>query len=243
MMSEPRISVVTVAYNAEATIRRTVESVLSQSYSNIDYLVVDGGSTDGTLDILESYRSRLRYFSEPDYGIYDAMNKGVARAVGSWIHLLNADDWYVDSNALARAVPHLDETRTTYFDMLRVFPDGRTLLQGRSVKRWMLYISAFLPHPALIVSRKQYEEIGIFDTTLRIAADHDLILRLTRRYPINHVPSLLTCMMQGGVSGRNLDLSASEFSQVVSRHGLPQPVLLMLAAIRQVWWGARKRFG
>lgn len=238
-MSAPRVSVVTVSYNASRTIQRTIDSVLAQSYPNIDYLVVDGGSTDGTREILESYGSRLRFVSEPDDGIYDAMNKGVALARGGWIHLLNADDWYADPDALGRAVPHLDESRTTYFDMLRVYNDGRTVLQSRLVKRWMLYVSAFLPHPGLIVARAQYDAIGPFDTTLRIAADHDFIMRLTRRFEIRHVPSLLTCMQQGGASATNLGRSMDEFALVTERNGLPAFAVRSLMVARRIWWKAR----
>ena len=240
-MSRPQLSVVTVSYNASKSIRRTIDSVLSQSWTNIDYVVVDGGSTDGTREILESYGPRLRFVSEPDRGIYDAMNKGIALARGDWIHILNADDWYADSSALARAVPHLDEGRATYFDMLRVYEDGHTVLQSRSVARWMLYVSAFLPHPGLIVSRAQYDAIGPFDTTLKIAADHDFIMRLTRRYPIRHVRSLLTCMAQGGASATNLRRSMDEFAVVTERNGLPAVAVHALTIARRIWWRARTR--
>lgn len=238
-MTTPDISVVTVCFNAAATIRRTIDSVLGQTGPSVEYLVVDGGSTDGTIEILQSYGTQLSYLSEPDAGIYDAMNKGVSRARGRWIHLLNADDWYAAPDALARAVPHLDPDRTTYFDLLRVYADGTTLLQSRDVKRWMLYVSAFLPHPSLIVSREQYENVGRFDPNLRIAADHDFILRLTKQYPPKHVPITLTHMAQEGLSARHLDVSMKEFATVVQRHGLPAPFVRLLTALRTVWWRAR----
>ena len=238
-MTAPLVSVVTVSFNASKTIRRTVDSVLAQSYPNIDYLVVDGGSTDGTREILQSYGSRLRLVSEPDYGIYDAMNKGVALAKGGWIHLLNADDWYADADALARAVPYLEDDCTNYFDILRIYQGDHTKLQSRSVRRWMLYISAFLPHPGLIVSRAQYDDVGRFDTGLKIAADHDFILRLTKRYPIRHVRSLLTCMGQGGISATDLHTSMSEFSVVIERNGLPQAAVNAIMVLRRLWWRVR----
>lgn len=240
-MNPPLVSVVTVSYNAAKTIRRTIDSVLSQSYPNFEHFVVDGGSTDGTREILESYGSRLRFVSERDKGIYDAMNKGVAAARGSWIHLLNADDWYADPDALSRAVPHLDPGRTTYFDILRVYADGREVLQSRTVRRWMLYVSAFLPHPGLIVSRAQYDAIGTFDAGLRIAADHDFILRLTRRYPIRHVQSLLACMDQGGASAIDLRRSMDEFALVTERNGAPPIAVRSLGVARRVWWRLRAR--
>lgn len=240
-MSSPLISVVTVSFNAAKTIRRTIESVLSQTYPTFEYLLVDGGSTDGTLDILESYGPRLTFTSEPDRGIYDAMNKGIARARGDWIHLLNADDWYVDHDALSRAVPHLDAARANYFDIIRANPDGSTVLQSRWIQRWMLYVSAFLPHPGLIVSRQQAAEIGPFDTSLRIAADHDFILRLVKRYKIKHVPIPLTYMDQSGVSAMNLRASSDEFALVIRRHGVPSALVGGLQLLRNVWWSVRAR--
>lgn len=235
-MSGIDFSVVTVSYNASKTIKRTINSVLSQTYSNIEYIVVDGGSTDGTLKILKSQGSKISFISENDQGIYDAMNKGVKLAQGKWIHILNADDWYPDPGVVERVVPHLDPARTNYFNILRVYSNGKTILQANSVQRWMLYLSAFLPHPGLIVSREQYDKIGLYDTNFKIASDHDFILRLTKDYPIKHFDRLLTCMDQGGVSSQNLELSAHEFLMVVERHGLPEVAVNMLARLRNYWW-------
>lgn len=238
-MTSPTVSVVTVSYNAAATIQRTIESVLAQTYSQVEYLVIDGGSQDGTRDVLESYGTRLNFVSERDRGIYDAMNKGVAKAKGEWIHLLNADDWYSDPDALARAVPRLDANRTNYCDIERVYAHGLRVRQSLDVRRWMLFISAFLPHPGLFVSRGQYNAIGLYDTGFRIAADHDFLLRLTRRYPIQHVPVLLTCMDQGGLSAMDLNGSMSEFELVMRKNGMSAGAAKLLTAMRKTWWCVR----
>lgn len=232
----PHISVVTVCLNAAMTIERTIDSVLAQTYPKLDYLILDGGSTDGTLDILGRYGNRITFVSEPDRGMYDAMNKGIQRARGSWIHLLNADDWYVSADAISRAVPHLDPARTTYFDLIRSYPDGSEILQSRTVSPWMLHVSAFLPHPSLIVSKEQYERVGLYDPTLKIASDHDLILRLVRRYPPKHVPIVLTKMDQGGISARALSTSLEEFTLVSMRHGMPAVAARGLQLLKSAWW-------
>ena len=112
----PLVSVITVCFNAGKTIRRTIHSVLEQTYPNIEYLVVDGGSSDATLDILREHEGRLSFTTEPDRGMYDAMNKGIRRARGKWIHIVNADDWYASPDALARTVPQLAPDRTNYCD-------------------------------------------------------------------------------------------------------------------------------
>lgn len=237
----PAVSVVTVTYNSEATLERTIESVLSQTFRPIDYVVVDGGSTDSTLDILKRYEGRLRHISEPDNGIYDAMNKGVRLARGSWIHILNSDDYYAAPDCLARAVSSLDESRTNYFDMYREYEDGSRILQTFTFRRWRLYVAAYLPHPSLIVSRAQYDAVGLYNADYRIAADHDMILRLLARFPAKREPFPLTVMTQGGASGQHLGLSLEEFRQVTCAHGLPPAAASAIRLAKNVWWGARSR--
>ena len=235
----PLISVVTVTYNGAATLERTIESVLGQTHQPVDYVIVDGGSTDGTLDIIRRYEDRLRYVSEPDNGIYDAMNKGIRMARGSWIHILNGDDYYASPESLERAVSGLDQGRTNYFDMYREYEDGSRVLQSFRFRHWRLFVSAYLPHPSLIVSRAQYEAVGFYNPEYRIAADHDMILRLLSRYPAKHEPFPLTVMTQGGVSGRHLRLSLEEFRQVTCAHGLPSAAASAIRLAKNVWWGAR----
>lgn len=235
----PTVSVVTVTYNSEATLERTIQSVLGQTLRPIDYVVIDGGSTDGTLDILKRYDGRLRYISEPDNGIYDAMNKGISLARGTWIHLLNSDDYYASADCLDRVILTLDPNRTNYFDMYREYQDGSRVLQTFNFRRWRLYVAAYLPHPSLVVSRAQYDTVGPYNTDYRIAADHDMILRLLARFPAKREPFPLTVMTQGGVSGQHLGLSLEEFRQVTCAHGLPPAAASAIRLAKNVWWGAR----
>ncbi|MQX36376.1 glycosyltransferase family 2 protein [Roseospira navarrensis] len=241
--ARPVLSVVTVTWNAAATLERTIESVLGQTVGPIDYVVVDGGSTDGTLDILRAHGDAIRWVSEPDRGIYDAMNKGIARARGDWIHLLNADDRYTDPTVLAQVLPRLDPNRTNYCDLIREHADGGQVLQRYRLGRWPLYFSAFLPHPSLIVSRAQYDRVGRYDPGYRVAADHDMILRLLRRHPAHHIPVPLTVMGQQGVSATDLETSLNEFSQVVRKAGVPAPLVAAMERLKRVWWGVRSGGG
>jgi glycosyltransferase involved in cell wall biosynthesis len=231
------ISIVTVCYNSAITILRTIDSVREQTYPNIEYLVIDGGSTDGTVDIIRANGDVVTdWVSEPDRGIYDAMNKGVCRARGEWIHILNSDDFYAGPDVLEKAVPMLDPGRTNYFAMWRQFEEGRRELQNWHYRRWPLFVSAFLPHPGLIVSRAQYGAAGLYDTRYRIAADHDMILRLTSRWPgLGHAMPL-TVMAQGGYSEENMLTALQEFKGVTMGHGLP---LLMASGfywLKRLWW-------
>lgn len=234
----PRLTVITVCYNSARTIRRTMESVASQKNVNIEHIVIDGGSTDATMPIVGEYsRTFSKIVSEPDEGIYDAMNKGVRMATGEWIHILNSDDYYAAPDVLGAAVSMLDPERTNYFKMWREFDDGRRELQDWDYSRWRLFVSAFLPHPALIVSRRQYEAVGLYETSYRIAADHDMILRLTDRWPGKKHDLPLTVMKQGGASALHLGTSLQEFRKVTESHGLPRPISACICGIRRLWWG------
>ena len=215
-----------------------MESVVSQKYANIEHIIVDGGSTDATMSIVEEYsRTVARIVSGPDEGIYDAMNKGIRMATGQWVHILNSDDYYAAPDVLAAAVPMLDPERANYFKMWREYDNGRRELQNWDYSRWRLFVSAFLPHPALIVSRRQYEVVGLYDTRYRIAADHDMILRLTGRWPGKKHDLALTVMRQGGASALQLETSLREFRAVTERHGLPRPFGACLQGLRRVRWG------
>jgi len=237
MMSRPLVSVVTVSFNSGKTIRRTIESVANQTYDRIEFIVVDGGSTDDTLSIIGEYADVVScVISEPDQGIYDAMNKGVRAANGEWIHLLNSDDYYAASNAIESAVRVLDPACTNYFWMWRESTDHHRVLQAWKYSRWRLFISAFLPHPSLIVSRAQYDAVGLYDVNFRIAADHDMILRLTARWPGVKHDLALTVMKQGGASSLGLETSLREFRSVTERHGLPRAVAAGIYQFKKRWW-------
>ncbi|ABD06253.1 Glycosyl transferase, family 2 [Rhodopseudomonas palustris HaA2] len=235
----PSLSIVTVTYNSAATLSDTLNSVRSQTFRDFEHIVVDGGSTDGTLDILNAAGSSVRWISEPDKGIYDAMNKGIGMARGRWIHLLNSDDYYASDDVLARIVPKLKEDAVNYCDLIRADANGGRVVQRFPFRKWPLYFSAYLPHPSLVVSAAQYGAVGTYDVGFRVAADHDMILRLVDRFPANHIPVEMTVMRQDGVSATNLDLSMREFGMVLQKHRLPEPLITAIMAIRRIWWRLR----
>jgi glycosyltransferase involved in cell wall biosynthesis len=234
----PPLSVITVCFNSARTIRKTLASVATQQLPGIEYIVIDGGSTDGTLEILAEHAAHITTLvSEPDQGVYDAMNKGLGLARGKWIHILNSDDYYATPDALVRALPLLDPERTNYFEMWREYPDGSRQMQSWDYRRWRLFVSAFLPHPGLIVSRAQYNAVGLYDTNYRIAADHDMILRLTQRWPGLKHTFPLTVMLQGGLSESNMNQSLHEFRAITESHGLPRLLAGVVLRLKRIWWG------
>lgn len=200
----PRISVVTVCLNSEATIERTINSVLAQAWKPFEYIVIDGKSVDGTVQIIENYlpifsenRIRFSYLSEEDNGIYDAMNKGIAFCHGDFIGILNSDDFY-DVNALlhvAEAATNIPEADIIY-GFLRQFRMENVLVIYRFNYDYILTdlksgIFSAAQHPACFVKRSVYETIGAYDTSFSIAADYDFLLRAKRNnlrfVPLDHI--------------------------------------------------------
>jgi len=237
----PAISVVTVVRNGADVLARCLESVAGQTCPGVEHIVVDGASTDGTVDLLRTWSDRIAlWVSEPDSGIYDAMNKGIGLARGEWIHILNADDRYASPRALEEALPRLDLRRTNAFPVWLDYPEGDARLHSPTGGWRRQLLSPALIHPGLIVHRSQYEALGRFDTTFSLAADHDLILRLAKRFPPLHHATPLVRMSLSGVSTRRLWQGAAEYARVASRHGLPAPLAWILAIGKYAWWRSPK---
>lgn len=204
-----KISIVTVSFNSAATIARTLQSVASQTWPDVEHIVVDGESTDGTMAVVAEHRAGLAHvLSEPDQGIYDAMNKGVALATGDVVAFLNADDFYKDADVLARVarVMQAEQLDALYGDV-EFFRPGQP---GTVVRR---YNSArftagrlgwgWMPaHPALFVRKALFERYGAFRTDYRIAGDFEFIARVFRHAELRHrhLPESLVCMQLGGAS-------------------------------------------
>ena len=203
----------TAIYNSQETVGQALESVLSQSYPAVESIVIDGASTDGTLAVLEAYRSRLGVFiSERDQGIYDALNKGIKHATGDVVGFLHADDVFENSEVLAKVAaafqdPSID---AVYGDLVYVQHDDIRQV----IRYWKSghYDAAALsrgwmpPHPTFYVRRSVYERLGGFDTRYRIAADYDTVLRFLAVGKIRaaYIPEVLVRMRAGGISNRSL---------------------------------------
>jgi len=208
-----KISIVTAVFNRAATVGQALASVRSQSWPEVEHVVIDGGSTDGTVPILQRHRDQLAVLvSEPDQGIYDALNKGLARATGDVIGLMHSDDFFADDRVLERvaaafADPLVD---AVYGDLDYVAKDDAS----RIVRRWRS--SAYLPsnlargwmppHPTLYLRRGVIERWGGFDTRYQIAADYDAILRYFGQGQIRaaYIPHVMVKMRVGGESNRSL---------------------------------------
>lgn len=202
MSEQILVSIVTPCLNSGKTIRKTVESVLKQTYSNIEYWVMDGGSTDDTLAILKEYEQdpRLHVISEPDAGIYDAMNKGIRHATGQIVGIINSDDWY-EPDAAAYMAEHYDPEKMTFqYGMLNEY-DG-----NKCYMTWISYHNNVdnktLPHPTCFVDRRIYEKYGTYDTGYPICADRELMMRCVRKEDVVFVPhqKVIANFLDGGMS-------------------------------------------
>lgn len=203
--SAPLVSIVTVVYNGAATLERTIQSVLAQDHPRVEYIIMDGGSTDGTIDILRRYEDRIDlWVSARDKGIYDAMNKGIAHCTGDWVGLLNADDWYAEG-AIARAMAAAGNDpriRIVHGDILVEYPNGTSKVKHAKRSGFLLkYWEMVLNHPSFFVRRSYYQDHP-FATSFRVGGDHHWTLRAWLEDPhmFRYVPEPLAHFSVGGAS-------------------------------------------
>ena len=221
-----RISVITTTYNSGRTIGDTLESVLRQTYSDVELIVVDGASRDDTMDVVRRYEprfgGRMHWTSEPDRGIYDAMNKGIARATGDVIGILNSDDFYTSDTVLERVAEAMagGDVDAVYGDIHYV-RDGDLhkcvrYYSSRPFRRGLMRLGFMPAHPSFYCRREVYERCGTFDTTYRVAADFENLLRLiyVNRIKTRYLPVDFVTMRTGGASTSGL----SSHRQIMRDH-------------------------
>ena len=207
-----KVSIITVVYNGQATIADAIRSVLSQDYPDIEYIVIDGASTDGTQKIVQSFSDRItKFISEPDRGIYDAMNKGIALATGEIIGILNADDFYADRTIISHVVEQFQHNSvdSIFGDLIYVRSDNlekvvRYYSSAKFHPRQFAY--GWMPaHPTFFVKRSAYEQYGLFKTDYKIAADYEILTRFLAKHQLSYryLPKVMVKMRTGGVSTTN----------------------------------------
>lgn len=208
-----KVSIITIAYNSESSIADTINSVLSQTYPDIEYIVVDGKSKDKTVEIVKSFGGKVhKFISEPDKGIYDALNKGVALATGDVVGFLHSDDIYGGVNIVEKVVELFKEGQTdsVYGDLQYVYKNDTS----RVFRHWKagdfslqkLKMGWMPPHPTFYVKKAVYEAHGTFNTSFKIAADYDNMLRFLGKHKIStaYLPVVMVKMRVGGASNRSL---------------------------------------
>jgi glycosyltransferase involved in cell wall biosynthesis len=210
-MQDLKISIITVAFNAQNTIKRCIDSVTRQKFNNIEYIIIDGGSTDNTNQVIINYKEKIDFYvSEPDNGIYDAMNKGIAMATGDIIGTLNADDYYADENVLNNVADAFanQNINIVYGDLDYVDANGKVMRKWRSgaYKGGMFNWGWMPPHPTFYCRKKLFEELGVYSLEYGSAADYELMLRFIHinKASVLYINEVLVKMIIGGVSNKSL---------------------------------------
>lgn len=227
-----KYSIITISFNSEKTIERTIKSVLTQNENDYEYIIVDGASKDSTIDIIKHneslFEGRLRWISEPDSGIYNAMNKGIAMAKGDVIGIVNSDDW-LQPDTLQKVSKYIEdynlELKTPFIitgNMVFHYEDGTSVVMHGSYKKYEKFAKVYrmgLNHPATFVSKKVYETIGVFDENLRLFADADLITRYYQaELPIYFVDEILSNMKDGGASNSHSKYTLQDNKYILHKY-------------------------
>jgi glycosyltransferase involved in cell wall biosynthesis len=204
-MKEEFVSIVTPCYNSEKTIEKTLRSIESQTYENIEYIIIDGASSDNTIDIIKKHKAKLpknlKVVSEKDGGIYDAMNKGIRMATGKLVGIVNSDDWYENDTVEQVVNAYKGNKYEVIYGMQRNYLNGKE-------KTTFIHHHDFLPeqmitHPTCFVTKDTYNDLGLFDTSYRSAADYDLMLRFweSKKVTFTSIMRILSNFQMGGMSG------------------------------------------
>lgn len=242
----PLISVIVAVFNGGKTLQQCIDSVAQQTYVNKELIIIDGGSKDGTVDVLASNRERIGYWvSEPDRGIYNAWNKGLAQAKGEWICFFGADDFFWDAQVLDRIASQLStippDIRVAYGQIMLLNNDGENLYPiggpWQDAKERFKQVMS-IPHPGLMHRRGLFEQHGNFDESFRIGGDYELLLRELKAADAVFVPGIITVgMRQGGLSSSpaNSIESMWDIRRAQKMHGLYLPGLSWMTAMIRVY--------
>lgn len=197
---KPMVSIITVVYNGDKHLKQTIESVINQSYQNVEYIMIDGGSTDSTLDIIEKYKNKIDYFiSEPDDGIYDAMNKGIGNASGELIGIVNSDDWYEPNTVETVADIYHKKAYGVIYGLARVFENNKQ--RKIFTNHYQMLPVTMMTHQTCFIQRKIYEKYGNYSLKYKWASDYDLLLRLySQNVSFFQLETILTNFRYGGAT-------------------------------------------
>lgn len=244
-----KVSIITVCYNSVKTLEQTIQSVLGQDYPEIEYIVVDGASKDGTLEIIQKHQSIInKWISEPDRGMYDAMNKGIAMASGDVIGILNSDDVYMNQHVVSDLIAQMqkDHADVVFADLILVdenqpekilrYYDSGQFHPNRFRFGWMP------AHPTVFVKKAIYDEVGLFKTDYQIAADYEMLIRILAIHnaSYSYLPQPVVRMRSGGASTAGLSrnwILNTEIVRACKDNGIYSNMLMLLLKIPAKLWG------
>jgi len=235
-----KVSIITVTYNSEKYLSSTIESVLNQTYNNIEYIIIDGMSSDNTISIINRYEhlfnGRLKWLSEADSGIYEAMNKGISMATGEIIGIVNSDDWY-EKDTVISIVETIGEHDMIHANMnlIDIHNNVDRIYSHRNT-RFFKYLTTPYNHPTMFVKKEVYQKIGVFDEKFKTGADYDFMLRFNKsKYNAIHFDRIITNVRLVGVTtGANSVKDFSEFKQALVNNGVSNAKAAVYVYLRKV---------
>jgi glycosyltransferase involved in cell wall biosynthesis len=222
VQSLPLVSIITIVYNNAKYIKDCIQSVLSQGYPRLEYVVIDGGSTDGTVGIIEEYRDYISVFiSEPDEGLYDALNKGIINASGDVIGILHSDDLFCNENVVSASIQRMLDTDSEFCFSDMVIVDN---VNGKIVRyymahyfrRWMFRIGWLPPHPTTFIKKSIFDEFGLYSTEYKISGDFDFLVRIffSREIKWTYLNLVTVKMRFGGASNSGISSKKIAFNEI-----------------------------
>ena len=243
-----KISIVTTTYNSEKTIEETLQSVLSQKYEDFEHIIVDGDSKDKTMEIVkkyeDKYKGKMKYISEPDKGIYDAMNKGIQMATGDVVGLLNSDDKYANNEVLGKIAETVETNKCdgVYGNLL--YMDHETMSKPK--RKWItkstnVRTGNILAHPTLYLKKEVYDEMGLYDLKYKVVSDYDFMVKLliSKKYNLVHIKEYLIHMRLGGASSAGLKgylYNLKESYQILKDNKIKfAAIISVIRIIKTIW--------
>ena len=222
-MHNPLLTIVTINFNNSNGLKKTIQSVVDQTSTSFEFVVIDGASTDSSVSVIKQFADRIDFWtSESDFGIYDAMNKGIRKSNGNYVCFLNSGDYFASSESVNIIVSMIISTNSDliYCDTNIVNTDGTTLFtRVHGVVDNITLLQAMINHQSLFVKRNLFDKYGLFDLSFKIKADHDWLIRIARSKPrVTYLPKILVCYEEGGLSDRLRKLVPMERRRIVRRH-------------------------
>ena len=242
-----KVSIITVTYNSEKSLQRSIDSVISQDYPNIEHIFIDGGSTDNTVCIIKNNKEHIStYISEKDSGIYQALNKGIRLATGDIIGILNSDDVFADTNIISKVVDSFEKNSSdvVYGDLLYVTNNYN---KNKTIRYWKsniynpkdIYSGWMPPHPTMFCKKSVFDTYGLYNESLQISSDYDFILRIFKQPSLkkNFLPVVMVKMTMGGISNgsfRNILKKSYEDLKALKTNNIGGLHTLLLKNIRKL---------
>ena len=248
-----KITIITVVWNNKETIKDAIDSVLNQTYQNIEYIIIDGASTDGTIEIIKSYGDKIAIFlSESDKGLYDAMNKGIKLATGDVVGILNSDDFYVDEFVIEKVVKVLEEQKvdSIFADLVYVKPDNvKKIVRHYDSSKFSpdKFAYGWMPaHPTFFVKREIYQKYGLFKIDYKIAADYELLVRFLYAHQVSYfyLNEVIIKMRMGGVSTSGVKsnwILNQEIIRACSENGIKTSIFKVLSKYPKKLLGLKRK--